>query len=267
MATPARHICRSLLQVSHHLPVKRKGPASCLYRAKWPCKSPPFRQLSSTTVRRAANDPNDQQSGSPPRNTSLQDDSNPRDEKENVVAVKRGQQPQDNEMVDELEQLLFNTTPPPIQMYETPAIPASAEDLTEDEMALMTELVKDAPESFRGDPVGLYNHLLAEAESMEKEDGMDKSVLDEFERDFSLGGDDLDVGVERLDRRKIGWHARDEEDEFALTEDADDEHDDSDITSVAHSELDVHREIREYTRVVAWDMPLLQSKSQPGLPR
>jgi hypothetical protein len=29
---------------------------------------------------------------------------------------------------------------------------------------------------------------------------------------------------------------------------------------VAHSELEVHREMREYARIVAWDMPLLKSK-------
>ncbi|RVX75552.1 hypothetical protein B0A52_00905 [Exophiala mesophila] len=263
MATSARHLCRSLLQVSHHLPVKRKGPPACLHGPKWSCKVPPFRQLSSTTFRRAANDPTDGQSGSP---TSLQDDSGPRGENENAAAAKPGKKAQDNEMVDELEELLFDTTPPPIRMYETPNSPASAEDLTEDELALMKELAKDAPQEFRGDPVGLYNHLLAEAESMETEEGMDKSVLDDFEREFSLGMDDLDIGVDRLDRRSIGWHARDEDDEFAQTEDADDEHDDSDITSVAHSELEVHREIREYTRVTAWDMPLLQNFVKPFEP-
>lgn len=51
-----------------------------------------------------------------------------------------------------------------------------------------------------------------------------------------------------------------EEDEFADVEDADDSFGDDDITSMAHAELEVHREVREYARIAAWDMPLLSSK-------
>lgn len=41
----------------------------------------------------------------------------------------------------------------------------------------------------------------------------------------------------------------------------DDEYGEDDITSIAHRELEQHREIREYTRLAAWEMPLLASKS------
>ena len=34
---------------------------------------------------------------------------------------------------------------------------------------------------------------------------------------------------------------------------------DDDITSLAHAQLDVHREMREYSRLAAWEMPLLSS--------
>lgn len=40
-----------------------------------------------------------------------------------------------------------------------------------------------------------------------------------------------------------------------MMEDPEDEGDD--ITSTAHGELEQHREIREYTRIAAWEMPLL----------
>lgn len=40
----------------------------------------------------------------------------------------------------------------------------------------------------------------------------------------------------------------------------DDEFQDDDITSDAHRELEQHREIREYARLAAWEMPLLASK-------
>jgi small subunit ribosomal protein S35 len=31
------------------------------------------------------------------------------------------------------------------------------------------------------------------------------------------------------------------------------------MTSTAHGELEQHREMREYARIMAWDMPLLYS--------
>ncbi len=43
----------------------------------------------------------------------------------------------------------------------------------------------------------------------------------------------------------------------------DDEFDGDDITSTAHGELEQHREIRDYARIAAWEMPLLSSWS-PG---
>lgn len=56
------------------------------------------------------------------------------------------------------------------------------------------------------------------------------------------------------------WSA-DEDDEFSEVEDADDTFHDDDIPSMAHAELEVHREVREYARITAWDMPMLSSRS------
>ena len=39
-----------------------------------------------------------------------------------------------------------------------------------------------------------------------------------------------------------------------------DEEEEGDITSLAHLELDKHRELREYARLAAWEMPLLSSE-------
>lgn len=39
----------------------------------------------------------------------------------------------------------------------------------------------------------------------------------------------------------------------------DDEFDGDDISSIAHGELEQHREIREYARIAAWEMPMLSS--------
>lgn len=45
----------------------------------------------------------------------------------------------------------------------------------------------------------------------------------------------------------------------------DDEFMGDDISSSAHAELDEHREIREYARITAWEMPLLSRRSCSGL--
>ena len=55
--------------------------------------------------------------------------------------------------------------------------------------------------------------------------------------------------------------ASDDPDEFAMVEDGDDDFYDDEITSMAHAEVELHREMREYARIAAWDMPLLSSKS------
>lgn len=56
-----------------------------------------------------------------------------------------------------------------------------------------------------------------------------------------------------------GFWTRNEDDEFGIVEDQDDFYDDE-ITSAAHAEVELHREVREYARIAAWDMPLLSSK-------
>jgi small subunit ribosomal protein S35 len=61
--------------------------------------------------------------------------------------------------------------------------------------------------------------------------------------------------------KNLGFWGEDEEDEFAIVEDDDDEFHNDDISSIAHAELEQHREIREYARIAAWDMPLLSSKT------
>lgn len=40
-------------------------------------------------------------------------------------------------------------------------------------------------------------------------------------------------------------------------EDGDDVFGEDDMTSMAHAELEEHRELREYARIAAWDMPSL----------
>jgi small subunit ribosomal protein S35 len=90
----------------------------------------------------------------------------------------------------------------------------------------------------------------------------DEELLDEETRR------EIDADVEKIDtqipidfmentRQKPGFWAEGEEDEMAEVED-EDQKDDA-ITSMAHTQLEEHRELREYARIVAWDMPSLSS--------
>ena len=61
----------------------------------------------------------------------------------------------------------------------------------------------------------------------------------------------------KLPRFKGGFFAMGEENPRDVGEDEEFEGDD--ITSLGHGELEQHREMREYARIAAWEMPMLSS--------
>ncbi|KAI9861547.1 MAG: 37S ribosomal protein S24, mitochondrial [Trichoglossum hirsutum] len=61
-----------------------------------------------------------------------------------------------------------------------------------------------------------------------------------------------------------GFMAMGEEDEEGTG--PDDEFKEDDISSLAHAELEQHREMREYARLAAWEMPLLSKLAKPFVP-
>ncbi|GLA49983.1 37S ribosomal protein S24, mitochondrial [Aspergillus niger] len=63
--------------------------------------------------------------------------------------------------------------------------------------------------------------------------------------------------------RSNGFWAEDEPDDLALVEDGDEDFNDDEMTSMAYAQLEQHREIREYARIAAWDMPLLSKLAKP----
>ena len=79
---------------------------------------------------------------------------------------------------------------------------------------------------------------------------IDKKVAD-IDRQYPMPFND--VREKRLDPPE-------DEDELADIGNEDEKFKDDDITSMAHAELELHREVREYARITAWDMPLLSSK-------
>tara|TARA_R110002003_G_scaffold25_5_gene1169 strand:+ start:3006 stop:3260 length:255 start_codon:yes stop_codon:yes gene_type:complete len=75
--------------------------------------------------------------------------------------------------------------------------------------------------------------------------------------------DDEHFDIEEDDKRKVaaGFWAEGEE-----SMGADEDYFGDDLTSHGHGELAQHRMTREYARLVAWEMPLLNRTSSP-LPR
>ena len=66
------------------------------------------------------------------------------------------------------------------------------------------------------------------------------------------------IDIDDAPPKRLGLFAEDEEDD-ELAMEPDDEVADDAITSMAHTELEEHRELREYARIIAWDMPSLSS--------
>ncbi|EED17713.1 37S ribosomal protein Rsm24, putative [Talaromyces stipitatus ATCC 10500] len=87
--------------------------------------------------------------------------------------------------------------------------------------------------------------------------------IDLVEQSAALIDRESRMRFEDVRERNRGFWAEEEEDEFSNAEDGDDTYNDDEITSMAHAELELHREIREYARIAAWDMPLLSNLTKP----
>ena len=64
--------------------------------------------------------------------------------------------------------------------------------------------------------------------------------------------------IDPPERYVPGFMSMGEEDERDIG--SDEEFKEDDISSLAHGELEQHREMREYARIAAWEMPLLSSE-------
>ena len=67
--------------------------------------------------------------------------------------------------------------------------------------------------------------------------------------------------TEEVENFVSGFLSDDEEDPAGIG--PDEVYKGDDMTPLGHGELDQHREVREYARIAAWDMPLLSSESPP----
>lgn len=140
--------------------------------------------------------------------------------------------------------------------YRTPSNPSTPADLDPEERANYETLSKEEQVKY----LGLYNHYQAIFEDgdddLDSEDA--QRQIDQLGREAEMAHpENFDMSV--IKERDLGYWGEEEDDELGQTPDDDDTWDESMITSVAESQLEVHREVREYTRVAAWEMPLLQS--------
>ena len=135
--------------------------------------------------------------------------------------------------------------------FLTPETPVTPEDLTPEDRATYEAL--DKPE--RLNFLAVHNHLKAVAESPATAEQLENAAR-QLGREMARQGRLTDSQVRK---RELGFWADGEDDEIAQVEDGDDEDSDEHITSMAETQLELHREIREYTRIAAWDMPLLSS--------
>jgi len=136
--------------------------------------------------------------------------------------------------------------------YLSPSAPVSVQDLDPQARADFEVLSKPDQTKY----LALQNHYRALVESAEGDEVLDR-LADEIDREMDREDDPIDFPTARARGPEVGFWAEDEEDEFGEMADEDDDFRDEYITSVAESELELHREVREYTRIAAWDMPLL----------
>ncbi|KAB8079237.1 mitochondrial ribosomal subunit protein-domain-containing protein [Aspergillus leporis] len=164
----------------------------------------------------------------------------------------------------------FSATMPSF-ISEDPPVPPAPRDPRPEELPAMPEY---SPELLNKEERSMYDMLAPE--EREQFDAENRRIVEEFndpakraaafaEIEKSVSSMEKETGLrfEDVREKRLGFWGEEEDDEFALVEDADEAFNDDDITSMAHAELEVHREIREYARIAAWDMPLLSQLAKP----
>ena len=231
MATATRTLCRSLLQVSRVTPAKRKCIQSPLA-----CCTAPRRYLSSSSFWRADETSRNDSSAPPVKHTPFA------------------------ELMDDGEEAAAPQLDP--SEYMIPSSPMTANDLGPVERADYETLQQQKQEEY----LGLRNHYIAMLEQPVEDNSSVDAMVTQMDREMEKEAPMDWPKPVRLKGPEVGLWAEDEEDEFGQVEDADDDVDDSMMTAVAENELELHREIRQYTRAAAWDMPLLTSTCADSIP-
>jgi small subunit ribosomal protein S35 len=254
MAVASRHLCRSLYQVTRSVPAKRK----CL--PPWRTAAPRTSRAFSTCYSWRVDDRKDDQS--PPSNPDTMAPSE--DSPMQITAEATASSP--SEPIDspapssaEVEEVLGEDADSDgldlsfldSSELKTPSQPITVADLDPEARADYEAMPRDQREKW----LATENHFAALLENNELDDDEDLTrSVNMVEREIDR---DHPMPPMKLDKKDVGFWAEDEDDELTLSEDGDDDYDENNITTVAESQLELHREVREYMRIAAWDMPLL----------
>ncbi|KKK24141.1 hypothetical protein P175DRAFT_0520251 [Aspergillus ochraceoroseus IBT 24754] len=136
-----------------------------------------------------------------------------------------------------------------------PAPEYSPDLLTKEEKSMYDMMAPEEREQFDTE----NRRLVAEFNDPQKRAAMFAEIekrVNQLEKEEPMRFDDVR-------EKSRGFWAEEEDDEFGLVEDVDDQFNDDEITSMAHAEVELHREMREYARITAWDMPFLSKLAKP----
>ena len=222
MAASTRALYRVLVHSSRRTPVRRMH----FFENPFQQSIPPARPFTTTYRRRADEDPKDSSASN-------------------------------------LSQSDYGATPPSIALKDideselmTPTSPITVADLSPSDRADYETLSKAEQPKY----IALKNHSKAIMESPQTAEELDAMAERAgFEVDRS---DPWDIPPDPKPRLSdLGFWGEDEDDEFGQVEDADDEESNLNVSTIAENQAELQREIRDYTRMAIWDMPLLSSKS------
>jgi len=123
------------------------------------------------------------------------------------------------------------------------------EDLDQDHRAAYEAASPEVRETMTDEARRFHEHMTDPKIESDMETAISRAVMD---RQESMPRRNVAFG-----RQKPGLMAMGEPDEQEIG--GDQEYEGDDITSLAHGELEQHRELREYARIAVWEMPLLHS--------
>lgn len=148
--------------------------------------------------------------------------------------------------------------PPPkeLRAEDYPPVPEYSPDLLSKEERSMYDMM--SPEE-RAEFDAENRRAVADFNDLDKR----AAAFAELEKSVNQIEKEHDLRFEDVRDKSRGFWAEDESDELALVEDGDEEINDDEITSTAHAQMELQRELREYARITAWDMPMLSSRLNP----
>ncbi|KAJ5744385.1 hypothetical protein N7533_009255 [Penicillium manginii] len=148
--------------------------------------------------------------------------------------------------------------PPPkeLRAEDYPPVPEYSPDLLSKEERSMYDMM--SPEE-RAEFDAENRRAVADFNDLDKR----AAVFAELEKSVNQIEKEHDLRFEDVRDKSRGFWAEDESDELALVEDGDEEINDDEITSTAHAQMELQRELREYARITAWDMPMLSKLAKP----